>query len=263
LENLRQKAEKVVVPVAPAGGDGAVVILEKSPDLAKRREVLDLNRCQCGERDPGPAIELVVGLEDCLGAFELGSVGDGFAVSEKTQVIGPSLSGTTKQEAEVESAAIGMDGNGNCVFLPIGCTVDIEFLRAVKRERARPAVQTYPDRGEAGYVRGSDEAAELNAGAAEIDRQSETDSGKVRSTIGLPFDADRSMAAMEDPIIGRDVIGGRGGPSGRAAVLNALESEQFGNVRSGDLLRGQEQSGGSDRGEQAHHDEDHICWRTR
>ena len=66
-ENTRQDAEQFVIPVPLAGGDGRVMVLEKSPDPAQSDQIGDLSRREAVERNVGAGIELGIWRQAGLG----------------------------------------------------------------------------------------------------------------------------------------------------------------------------------------------------
>jgi hypothetical protein len=98
----------------------------------------------------------------------------------------------------------------------------------------------------------------LNQGASEVDGNGESHAGEALRAVGLPLDADGVLAAVEDLIVGRDVLGGVGAPSGGAAILDAFECEQIGDIRTGSLLRGQGDGRADDGCEKSSHAEHHT-----
>jgi len=62
-----------------------MMVLEKTPDLAQRRQVFDLGLGELAEGEPRTAVKLVVEIEGCLGMLDLRRLPDGLAIDRRGQ----------------------------------------------------------------------------------------------------------------------------------------------------------------------------------
>src|ERR1019366_5179627 len=82
-EDRGHNAKEVIVPVTLARRDFGMVILEKSPDFAERREVADLDVRERGERrDTRTAVKLVVEIDNGFWTLDVRRFPDRFAVDQ-------------------------------------------------------------------------------------------------------------------------------------------------------------------------------------
>ena len=156
-----------------------MVILQKSPDLPQRRQILDLLVRQLAEDDARAGVELMVEIERRLGPHRLRRVPNGFAVDQQMQIVGPHFAGTGDQNAEEELPRIAMHRQRNRVFRPVVCALDLALLHVVEGEVRRVAVLAHPQPHELAHVLAAQESAPLDRRAGEVHGDDLGDGGKA------------------------------------------------------------------------------------
>src|SRR5262245_40967227 len=125
-----------------------MVILQESPNLRQKREVVDLHRRQPRDRDTRAGIELMIQIQRRLGTLEFRSVPDRLAINQELQVVGPYLSGSTDENAEVQLPGFGMYRQHDRILNPIPRALHLSPLHVVEGQRLGISVFAQPESGE-------------------------------------------------------------------------------------------------------------------